>query len=209
MTTIPQVSATMQKLLTTTATAAGGASGFVQRASPLDGASFTQTLVFGFLANADAALEELAQTAATLGVPVSSQALDQRFTPTTARSSTRRGAPSSVAAARNGRTMVHSASVRSVPSAVCASSDLEFRCTWRKCTARVFSSYSALQKSVRSERGLRRWDVGLGQPDCAAAAPRRALSDRTGVGRTTLWCEFGAPGPLRRGSRGSHVRRSW
>lgn len=84
MTTIPQVAATMQDVLTTVAAAAGRATGFVQRASPLDGASFTQTLVFGFLATADPALQELAQTAATLGVPVSSQALDQRFPPAAA-----------------------------------------------------------------------------------------------------------------------------
>jgi hypothetical protein len=84
MPTIPQVAAAMQDVLTTTADTAGRASGFVQRASPLGGATFTQTLVFGFLAHADAALEELAQTAATLGVPVSPQALDQRFTPAAA-----------------------------------------------------------------------------------------------------------------------------
>lgn len=41
-------------------------------------------MVFGFLANPDASLEELAQTAATLGVPISAQALDQRFSPTAA-----------------------------------------------------------------------------------------------------------------------------
>src|SRR4029453_14731109 len=41
---------------------------------------FTQTLVFGFLGNPQASLEELTQTAATLGVEISPQALDQRFT---------------------------------------------------------------------------------------------------------------------------------
>jgi len=80
MTTLPQVAAAMQEILTTTAEAAGRATGFVQRRSPLGGASFTQTLVFGLLANPHAALEELAQTAATLGVAVAPQALDQRFT---------------------------------------------------------------------------------------------------------------------------------
>ena len=70
----------MQEVLTTTADAAARASRFVQRTSPLGGASFTQTLVFGFLANPNSALEELTQTAATLGVEVSPQALDQRFT---------------------------------------------------------------------------------------------------------------------------------
>jgi len=52
----------------------------VQRTSPLGGATFSQTLVFGFLGNPQATLEELTQTAATLGVEISPQALDQRFT---------------------------------------------------------------------------------------------------------------------------------
>jgi hypothetical protein len=41
-------------------------------------------LVFGFLGNPQASLEELTQTAATLGVPITPQALDQRFTPAAA-----------------------------------------------------------------------------------------------------------------------------
>jgi hypothetical protein len=84
MTTIPQVAAAMQEILTTTADEAGRSTGFVQRVSPLGGATFTQTLVFGFLANPSPALEELAQTAATLGVTVAPQARDQRFTPSAA-----------------------------------------------------------------------------------------------------------------------------
>src|ERR687886_2939254 len=85
MTTIAHVAATMQEVLTSTADEAARATKFVQRQSPLGGATFTQTLVFGFLANPLAALEELAQTAATLGVAVSPQALDQRCTETAAR----------------------------------------------------------------------------------------------------------------------------
>src|SRR5262245_35952314 len=80
MTTIPQVARAMREILTTTAAEAGRATRFVQRASPLSGATFSQTLVFGFLGNPQATLEELAQTAAALGVAVSPQALDQRFT---------------------------------------------------------------------------------------------------------------------------------
>src|SRR5918911_465369 len=71
--------------MTTIADEAARATTFVQRQSPLGGATFTQTLVFGFLANPQAALEELAQTAATLGVAVSPQALDQRFSEAAAR----------------------------------------------------------------------------------------------------------------------------
>ena len=57
---------------------------FVHRTSPLGGATFSQTLVFGFLGNPQAPLEELAETAATLGVPITPQALDQRLTPAAA-----------------------------------------------------------------------------------------------------------------------------
>src|SRR5262249_57557502 len=64
----------------TTGAEGGRGRGFVQRTSPLSGATFSQTLVFGFLGNPQATLEELTQTAAALGVEVSPQALDQRFT---------------------------------------------------------------------------------------------------------------------------------
>jgi len=83
-TTIPQVARAMREVLTTTADAAAKATQFVHRTSPLGGATFSQTLVFGFLGNPQASLEELAQTAATLGVPITPQALDQRFTPAAA-----------------------------------------------------------------------------------------------------------------------------
>src|SRR5215471_9804316 len=80
MTTIPQVARALREILTTTAADAGRATRFVQRTSPLSGATFSQTLVFGFLSNPQATLEELIQTAAALGVEISPQALDQRFT---------------------------------------------------------------------------------------------------------------------------------
>jgi len=70
----------MREILTTTADEAARATRFVQRTSPLGGATFTPTLVFGFLGHPQASLEELTQTAATLGVEISPQALDQRFT---------------------------------------------------------------------------------------------------------------------------------
>jgi hypothetical protein len=70
----------MREILTTTADEAARTTRFVQRTSPLSGATFSQTLVFGFLGNPQATLEELTQTAAALGVEISPQALDQRFT---------------------------------------------------------------------------------------------------------------------------------
>ena len=80
MTTIPQVARTMREILTTIADKAARTTRFVQRTSPLGGATFTQTLVFGVLGKPQATLEELPQTAATWGVEISPQALDQRFT---------------------------------------------------------------------------------------------------------------------------------
>jgi hypothetical protein len=53
--------------------------GFTQRESKLTGSVFVQTLTFGWLHNPDATLEELAQVAASLGVAISPQGLDQRF----------------------------------------------------------------------------------------------------------------------------------
>ena len=47
MTTIPQVARAMREILTTTADAAARTARFVQRTSPLSGATFSQTLVFG------------------------------------------------------------------------------------------------------------------------------------------------------------------
>jgi Transposase DDE domain len=55
-----------------------------RRRSILGGAGLVQTLVFGYLRNRLATCEELAQTAAILGYPVSPQAIDERCTPETA-----------------------------------------------------------------------------------------------------------------------------
>lgn len=79
MATIPQVSQAMQTVLTTVADAAARTTRFVQRQSKLTGALFTQTLVLGFLANPHSTREELTQTAATLGLRISPQGLDQRM----------------------------------------------------------------------------------------------------------------------------------
>lgn len=80
MTTLAHLADAMQEILTTQADQAARVSRFVQRSSPISGSVFTQTLVFSFLASPHPSLEELSQTAATLGVAVSPQALDQRFT---------------------------------------------------------------------------------------------------------------------------------
>jgi hypothetical protein len=78
--TVSQVSAQLRYVLTQAAQAVSRTSGFVQRRSKLDGAAFVQTAVLGWLANPGASLGELAHTAASVGVTISPQGLDQRFT---------------------------------------------------------------------------------------------------------------------------------
>jgi len=80
MLSVTQVSKAMQTVLTSVANQAGRATGFIQREVKMSGASFCQSLVFGWLANPQASLEELSQTAALVGVPITPQGLDQRFT---------------------------------------------------------------------------------------------------------------------------------
>lgn len=86
MTTIPQVSQAMQQLLTTAAEAADAKLHYTKRPdrAKFTAATLTQTLVLGFLAHPDARVEQLAHSAARVGVDVSPQAIDQRFTLATA-----------------------------------------------------------------------------------------------------------------------------
>ncbi len=78
-TTIPQLAETMQTILTTVADEAARPAGFTERTSKMTGAKFVQTLVFGWLADPQARLEDLTQTAATVGVTITTQGLDERF----------------------------------------------------------------------------------------------------------------------------------
>lgn len=84
MDSIRQVAQEMQSVLSTEADQIAQATGFVQRQSKLGGAEFAQTLTFGWLSNPQATLEELTQTAASLGVVITPQGLEQRFTPAAA-----------------------------------------------------------------------------------------------------------------------------
>jgi hypothetical protein len=76
----------MQQLLTTAAEAADAKLHYTKRPdrAKFTAATLTQTLVLGFLAHPDARVEQLAQSAARVGVDVSPQAVDQRFTLATA-----------------------------------------------------------------------------------------------------------------------------
>ena len=80
MTTVPQLVVALQQIFTTTADTLARQTGFVQRRSKLTGALFAQTLVFGWLANPQISLGGLTQVAAALGIAISAQSLDERFT---------------------------------------------------------------------------------------------------------------------------------
>jgi len=78
---LSRVADSMQTILTTVADKMALTTDFIKRLRKLSGSLFVQTLVFGWLSNPDSTLDELAQTAATLGLSITPQALDQRFTP--------------------------------------------------------------------------------------------------------------------------------
>lgn len=80
-TTVTHVSHTLQDLFTTVANQAARDTGFLRRQRKLTGATFVQTLTFGWLDNPRAALGDLCELAGTLDLPLSCQGLDQRFTP--------------------------------------------------------------------------------------------------------------------------------
>ncbi|MGA7730936.1 MAG: IS4 family transposase [Chloroflexia bacterium] len=79
MTSVPRLSKIMQTLLTDIANESAHATRFVQRRSKVTGAVFVQALVFGWLSNPRATLEELTKVVALQGVSLTPQGLDQRF----------------------------------------------------------------------------------------------------------------------------------
>src|SRR5687768_17352321 len=81
---LPQVAAALQHVLTAVPERHARGSGFTRRAAKLSAAVFVQTLVLGWLGNPPASLSELTQVAAKLGTTVSPQGLAQRFTPAAA-----------------------------------------------------------------------------------------------------------------------------
>jgi hypothetical protein len=79
--TVAELAQTMQTLLTTDAEVCARESGFVKRRRQLTGPVFAQTLVFGWMDNPEATLNDLAVTAAAAGADVTAQAIDRRFGP--------------------------------------------------------------------------------------------------------------------------------
>ena len=80
MSIIPKIAKAMQTILTTSADKRAADIGLIKRQRQFSGSTFAQTLVFGWLNKPDATLSDLTQTAADLGVTVSPQGLDKRFT---------------------------------------------------------------------------------------------------------------------------------
>ena len=80
MSSISQVAEAMERVLTSSALKLERETGFVQRSTAqLDGPTFAQTTVVGWMENPEASYGQLRHVAASLGVSVSSQAVEQRF----------------------------------------------------------------------------------------------------------------------------------
>lgn len=83
MSTIPQVSEAMKWVLEEYPGQIERELHFVERTTAvLTGSIFVQSMVFAWMANPDASYSQLRNVAATLGVPVTKQAIEQRFSST-------------------------------------------------------------------------------------------------------------------------------
>jgi Transposase DDE domain len=83
-TTVTQLADTLQTLFTTTAQQLAQETAFIGRRRKISGPSFAQGLVFTWLDDPHATLEDLAAAVAADGGGVAAQSLDERFTPTAA-----------------------------------------------------------------------------------------------------------------------------
>jgi len=79
--TITQVAQAMQTVLTDDADRLAREVKFVRRERKLSGSRFAQTLVFGCMSSPATTYTDLTQSAAMVGVAISAQGLEQRFTP--------------------------------------------------------------------------------------------------------------------------------
>jgi hypothetical protein len=80
MSSISQVADALKRVLTTRAKELERETDFVERSTAqLDGPIFAQTTIFGWMDTPEASYPQLRHVAASLGVPVSSQAVEQRF----------------------------------------------------------------------------------------------------------------------------------
>ena len=83
MSILRQVPEKMQTILQSVPDEAAVSAGLVKRKRKLTGSALTQILVLGWLENPEASYQDLTETAASLGIQVSRQALEQRLTPET------------------------------------------------------------------------------------------------------------------------------
>lgn len=80
MSSIPQVAEAMQRVLTARAKEGERQTGFVQRSTAqLAGPTFAHMTVFGWMGTPEASYPQMRHVAASLGVAVSAQAVEQRF----------------------------------------------------------------------------------------------------------------------------------
>lgn len=80
METITQIGTNIFELLTNQAERVGKETGLIERQRKFTASSLLQTLVVGFQSNPEASYTDLAISAASVGVDVSPQAIEQRFT---------------------------------------------------------------------------------------------------------------------------------
>jgi hypothetical protein len=81
MQSIAKVGAALQELFHLAAEAAGKQSGVIKRKRKFSAISLAKTFVLGFLSKPDASDEDLASMAVEIGIDVSPQAVEQRYTP--------------------------------------------------------------------------------------------------------------------------------
>lgn len=79
---VSDVAQALQTIFTERAEEQAKKTGFIQRI--LTGSSFVQLLVFGWLNDPEASLTQLTQMGAAVGVTLTNQALEQRFSPESA-----------------------------------------------------------------------------------------------------------------------------
>src|SRR5437660_11322303 len=83
-TSVSQLAEAIKSVLHNHADQAGVATGFIQRVREFTGATFAQTMILGQMQEGEIAMSDLATFARQVGVNVSAQAIDKRFTQKTA-----------------------------------------------------------------------------------------------------------------------------
>lgn len=84
MNSITQLGKAIKSVLQDYANQAGVATGFIQRVREFTGATFAQTMILGQMQEGEIAMSDVATFARQVGVNVSAQAIDKRFTKKTA-----------------------------------------------------------------------------------------------------------------------------